>query len=222
VETLAKLWTDLATTVVDPTKEWLKGRSYWQRVAILLIAPLCILAYNKRETVATRTQFMLQICRVALAGEKIPLGTRTEARLAALAKRIETQAKSDFQKEFKAGVTADNGWAAAQIVVALSLRGATFANNSAAVASFLRAQRVAGNVYWAKKDDPPHLAATAWCIRALASLRQPATEPELSYILAQQGRDGGWPLFVGTSPTQESVFATALLIIALHEQLKVP
>lgn len=220
--TLADIWADLASTVVTPTKVWLKKRRYWQRVLILLLPVVCVFAYTNRAILITQASFLLQVGRIAFADNKIPLRHSTQERIAALAGRIETQAKADLRADLRRGTTLDSGWASAQLIFALKERGVAIGNDADEIAAFLRAQRVPGNIYWGKKSDPPHMPSTAWSLRALACLKVPATQAELQYVLAQQGQDGGWPLFVGSLPKQESVFATALMITALTDQLSLP
>lgn len=221
METLVKIWVDLATTVISPTKEWLLKRSYWQRVAILLLIPFATVAYTQRAATGAYAHALLGIGRVFTAGTRIPLSDPTEERVETLAKRIEIQAEADLRTQIMAATTDDGGWAVAQLVVALSARGA-LPIEPEKIASFLRNQRSSRNVYWAQVNEHPHLARTAWCIRALACLKSPATDAELAYLLDQQGPDGGWPLFVGTSAVEESTFATALVMMALNEQLAMP
>jgi hypothetical protein len=209
----AEIWADLATTVVEPVKTWLKARPFWLRALLVFAIPLGILGYNQRALLGRAFNSAGDVFRVATSDDRIPLTREYREELARLGSRVETQARADLLHELND--SDDGGWAAAQLAVALAKRDALSTPQRERVVAFLLSQRRPGEPYWAQKIDPPHLAVTAWCIHALAVMKQPVGTREITYVLEQQMDDGGWPLYGDLEARQASVFATALMIIAL-------
>jgi len=214
----SKIWEDLASTVVDPAKEWLKARPMWLRAIIVFAIPLAILGYKERTVLQRGSHYATVLWRVAVAGDRIALGKDYSQKLAMLASRIETQARADLLHELKD--SDDGGWAAAQLAVVLSRRGRLSTDQRDEVAAFLLSQQRNTEPYWAQKSGPAHFAVTAWCIYALAVLKHPVGNREIAYLLDHQTAEGGWPLYADTDARQPAVFATALAVIALNAQLQ--
>lgn len=68
---------------------------------------------------------------------------------------------------------------------------------------------------WRQFDLPPNIAATAWVLRAFALARIHPGDAEIDFLLRQQQRESGWPLYEDTR--DQSTFATALAVLALAD-----
>jgi predicted Ser/Thr protein kinase len=146
--------------------------------------------------------------RLALAPSREPALCRVVARLdAALARHTQVGAASIPQ-----------AWTAAQELVALDPQRSALDRWQ----RFFDSQRVAQERLWRKYPEPsfpPHLGATAWVFLALARMGSAAEPADLAAFLAEQQANGAWPLFGGAGGGENaSTYATAMALLALHEQ----
>jgi len=120
---------------------------------------------------------------------------------------------------------ADQAWTTAQVLVAL--KGETSTRPEAAIDYFNR-EAGPNSAGWRKFREPqypPHIAASGWVLWALASFGQAASEDQLQFLLENQNDqdlEGWWPIYAGaTTKSYASTYATAMAIVALHEQQKI-
>src|SRR5262249_53415920 len=70
------------------------------------------------------------------------------------------------------------------------------------------------------EDKLPHTMASAWVLYSLALYDQAAEPKELDWFLGRQSPQGWWSMFPSTPAAgNASTAATALSLLALHEQL---
>jgi hypothetical protein len=120
---------------------------------------------------------------------------------------------SGTSAEARAGLDA---WSVGQIAAALG-KGSTL--ESGKLQAFFDATFIPSCACWSPIDGDQHLAATAWIVLGHVSQGVKVRNEVLNGILGRQGDDGGWPLFFQAARTRQSnsTYATALLLLALHE-----
>jgi hypothetical protein len=120
---------------------------------------------------------------------------------------------SGTSAEARAGLDA---WSVGQIAAAL---GKDSTLESGKLQVFFDATFIPSCACWSPIDGDQHLAATAWIVLGHVSQGGRVRNEVLSGILGRQGDDGGWPLFFQAARTRQSnsTYATALLLLALHE-----
>jgi hypothetical protein len=72
---------------------------------------------------------------------------------------------------------------------------------------------------WRTIDDGQQVAATAWVLLAYAASHRRVQPDVVASLLAKQSVDGWWPAFFNAdaSDANASSYATALVVLALHE-----
>jgi len=120
----------------------------------------------------------------------------------------------------RAGTTGSDPWSIGQIAASL-LKGTTTQRDQ--LRAYFDATFKPECACWSPVDGDQHLAATAWIVLGQANQRVQTRTDILNAILDRQFDDGGWPIFLQAARTKasNSTYATALLLLALHEFLAV-
>ena len=219
MEILTHAYAELLSTIVEPTKQWLLKRPIWLRIMLLFCLPWLILAGFRPAYLSACIRLAGTTAAVGISGDKIPLSAQTQERLASVASQMELQVESDLDQTLARGPgDSAYAWALAQQIVALRDRDVSIANKLSVI-NKLRSWQDGSGAFWSPLPGVAQFGATGWCLYSLAAIREPATDGELQFVLARQRSDGGWTLYDGDNEARESVFATAMLLLALHAQL---
>jgi hypothetical protein len=109
-----------------------------------------------------------------------------------------------------------DAWSVGQIAAALG-KGSTLETEK--LQAFFDTAFIPSCACWSPIDGDQHLGATAWIVLGQVSQGVRVRNEVLKGILDRQSDDGGWPLFFQAvkSSQSNSTYATALLLLALHE-----
>ena len=117
-----------------------------------------------------------------------------------------------------------DAWTSAQILVALKENNPQYKGRMGPRSIAKHFRSIAGPecACWRRVpagNFPSHLGVTSWTLWGLACYGVKAHATEIDFLLGAQGPEGGWPLFAGADPAKfSSTYATAAVILALHEQ----
>lgn len=177
-------------------------------------------------SVSRWTDVTKRVFRVALGGEKIPLSSKASAALARHKKNKSINLHAGLNQA--KGTFAGQIWTSSQIIVAIR---PTHPVDPARAENYFYSQLLTKTGGWRKHAQqyyPESIVVSSWVLRALAALSKPARDAQIDFMLDNQAskanRDDGWwpvyPLKEGYRDAEfASTYATALAVLALHEQL---
>jgi hypothetical protein len=116
------------------------------------------------------------------------------------------------------GSATAQAWTTAQVLVALDRNP----SEARRWDDYFGVLRMPGDHLWRKYPRSafqPHVGVTAWVLLALARMGQAASPADLDAFLGEQAPSGAWPIYSGAHhPEDGSSYATAMALLALHEQ----
>lgn len=212
-EFLKDLVKPLIESIRKPVLEWILSLSWWKRVVILILIVAAFVSFRYYKEVKNSAALGIRMARVVLArGERFPLRQADRERLKNSVERLSSILKTSLSGTEFAG----QAWTTAQILIALEGRATVDAKS---VQAYFESQMKPDCSCWQKYPDvkyPAHIAVSATVLFSLARLRQPVTTDQLLFLLENQNIEGWWPIY--PNGKDGSTYATALSVLALHEQ----
>jgi hypothetical protein len=206
-------------SVLDPVVTRLVGLKWPLRMGILvatLAAGILAAAYRTSLSALAENLPELYAVSVAAGDPRIPLRPADSARLDRARLRLITLRQPALSEPLRA-----SQWTTAQTVVALS-RLPGMPSDPAFLERFFKIQQIANCACWQEEPTtPPHTAISAWILLALASMGRAAPSEDVAFLILSQKSDGWWAIYPATDDDRNaSTYATAMSVLALHEQLK--